>query len=142
MIIPKIGEILEQKDVQKSQTQLEKSVVNVDTEYIELSNDAISNNKDVMVILGVLIMIAPTLSMALSLLNLDIDSQIMRIMMTMLIGQIFVNAIIVYVMSVQIKTAIKRTTRSMFLHFSNKDSIDKLKKVQSELDALRKASNE
>lgn len=71
MIIPKIGEILEQKDVQKSQTQLEKSVVNVDTEYIELSNDAISNNKDVMVILGVLIMIAPALSMVLSLLNLE-----------------------------------------------------------------------
>jgi len=135
--IPTVKELLNERKINKGTKALENVVVSADDEFIRLNDEAIESNKDVMIILAVLIMIAPAISMALALINLDIDNTILRIMMTMLIGQVIVNLVIVYIMSVQIKTAIRRTTRSLFLHFSNKDSIAKLKAAQDELDKIK-----
>ena len=135
--IPKVKDLLNEHNVNKGQKALEDVITRNDAEFIELNEEAIQSNKDVMVILAVLIMIAPAISMALALVNLDIDDTILRIMMTMLIGQVIVNLVIVYIMSVQIKTAIRRTTRSLFLYFSKKDSVNKLKAAQNELNEIK-----
>ena len=135
--IPSVKELINERKVDKGTKALEDVVTRNDAEFIELNEEAIQSNKDVMVILAVLIMIAPAISMALALINLDIDETILRIMMTMLIGQVIVNLVIVYIMSVQIKTAIRRTTRSLFLYFSKKDSVSKLKAAQDELNEIK-----
>lgn len=137
MGLPKISELLEQKKVEATKVMLEDAVIREDDEFVALVQEAQENNKDIMAVLIVVIMLAPVLSVALTLFNLKIDPDILRLMYTMLIGQAITNSAVAYLVHKQFKVALRRNTKSVYLHYSNKDSIEKLKEVQSELDKYR-----
>lgn len=141
MPVPKVKELIEQKKIEATKELLSERELAVDDDFTKLSNEAQEGNKDVLAILTALIMLAPVLSIAITLVSLDIDSEVLRIMYSMLAGQFFTNVIVVYVMQKQFYTAIRRNTKLVYLHFDNKESVKRIKELELRLNASKSVNS-
>ena len=133
MRIPSPKELIDKKKIEATKEILSDQVLRQDDDYTRLANEALESNKDILAITTALIMVAPVLSIALTLFNLNIDSTVLRIMYTMLAGQFITNALVVYVIHKQFNLGIRRNTKSVYMHFTNKESVRKIKEMEEKL---------
>lgn len=133
MPVPKIKDVIEQKRLEATKDLIAEKTLAVDDEYTSLINEAQEGNRDTLAIITALVMLAPVLSIAITLFNLSIDRDILRIMYSMIAGQFITNTIVVYVMHKQFYTAIRRNTKYVYMHFNNRDSVKRIRELEQQL---------